>query len=384
MAFVETVKIDADKVRGKAANFEYATGCKLTMADDGVTSCAWENGNALVATDGGSVGYIGKHMHIHVKADNKHYSMWDDYDSMLGAGIDSRAAIIVVMSRSIVCSMEGIAFSVAETVELKDKAVTGKLTDEAKAMLDQAGAVVSTLLKQSITILALNGISMLSTGHHYDARDSMWKRFNAATKYATALEAIGITTDIGVFFHDMFHPVDIKWLGQKVSNDHSVFLGHIQGVALIRLGQLPAGCASVGILEAISDEVGALVPKAKGVAMAIKGMCGKIRVVIKKSPLEFCAHYQTANTAENLAKVAKIDVIVAFMLGVHVGAELKKSTATAAKSLDNLKKNHQIEYQKGVTFGEINKATEDEKVEMISGIGDIIERQIQDTLEGFQ
>jgi hypothetical protein len=319
------------------STIRFAQNVGLDLGADGKMTVQWDNGHAYDMVKGATVSYIPKHMYAHFvfSGENtiKEYSPGSDFDAMTAAGVTMQNAIAVVFVRLVMTSIKDIRFNAAEVEKVKEvKKELGTNADISKLIKDNQQAL-SNLTQQGLTILALNGIQMISSGHHYVDTSGMWSRFAAATSFDDTVAKLKLTNHEGLLFHDAGHFIDIDWLAAQVASENSVFVGHVNGVASTRLPAVPAGTTLVGVLLAMIDDCKIVNPKIASMFTPFAEIAHELQKMIRASPLDYCAQFQRTNTSSNLKKLDRLVKPACILFGYLNKAMTRKSTALKAKSL---------------------------------------------------
>lgn len=329
--------------------FSYADECNIIVDKDGKFFLEWNDGKALAATRGATIDYIASHFHIHLARDTFAYSAGDDYDAMIKGGVDGSLALIIVLMRQVVVGIDGIAVNGSETVyvdKIKDELA---LSAKVQANLKDYASAFSTMVQQSVSILALNGISLISRGHHYNEADQFWGRLDNATDMSTKMSDLKVADWAGAVYHDALHVFDYDKIASMVTFKTGGLETHVNGSVLKRLGTMPAGTTILGIIIQQIDTVNmynaALGAKFANTRDALVNLTNKIR----ERPLDYCVHFKRSGVNERLANVGAFEAIAVFLHGYIRTVEAKKSTLTSAKSVENLAKRMQDMYVLGVT-----------------------------------
>jgi hypothetical protein len=335
--------LDAAPRNANAALYQYAENCGLMLNKDDNTKLMlfWDNGKALKATKGASIDYIAPHLHIHLDRTNSTYSPGDDFSSMTAKGVDNKLALLIVLMRKVVCSMNRVEINQSEAIYV-DKINYEIPTNEGiNKAITEMSASINTIVQQSVSVLALNGISLISRGHHYNEADQFWTRLENATGLSEQFDALKIGNWRGLIYHDALHVFGYDYVASLVAKKKTGLELMVNGVVLKRLGTMPAGTTTLTIISAMvaavkmyNDELGNLFT---GMMAAINSLIADIR----EKPLDYCVHFQRTGVAERLEKVAGYELIAVFLYAYLKQVEPKKSTLTSAKSIENKAKQHQ-------------------------------------------
>lgn len=297
----------------------FTEGCYFEFAEDGTLHLVWNNGNALNAVTGASLDYIPSHYHWVAYRENAelHYDFAGQYTLLTENGVGATLAFIVCSMRQILASIRGIQFNLAEMDIRQARNAAGVFPPELIRSLQAHDNEFKSILNQTLSIVVCNGISSVSKGHHYIGNDSMWARLQGATKLNEPFEILNIADWEGAIFHDALHPIDVRWLAEKVcSNDlDDIFKGHINGVALKRLPAIPAGTMMLTVIMAMMRDLEAYSPEIAGKMSRFEEPIKNLMTEIRNAPLDYCTHFQTAQTAENLKKIDAFAPVAAFLYG---------------------------------------------------------------------
>lgn len=344
----------------KEALWSYTNKCGLVVDKDGNATLSWDNGYAFEATKGGAKDYIPNFMKVHVDADNIHYGFWDDYAAMVAGGVADKLAFIMCAMRQVIFSMGIVKLSLGEMVVVNPVAKAGKVSDGVKEMLANQGEHVNNVIQQSYSILALNGISMVSRGHHYSVDDNFWNRLTVSGKMDVAFTSLKVSKWEDRLFHDLMHPFDIEWLTETVSDYSSELIKKVNGAVSTRWASLPAGCTSVALTIALGDLIKFRNAALYAILAPAIRMAVDLKKVILERPLDWNINFQKDVTAKNMEKTKKFEPFVAFMAGYLKDLGETKLSAMQAKSLNNIRDRNAQYYVLGT------QATATFRVEAIS------------------
>lgn len=316
---------------------EFTAGVGYTVGADSKITMKWDNGKAYSAIRGATVSYIPKHYHAHFKrkegGEPGDYSPGADYVSLTVGGVNKNLAFAIVTIRAAGFSLPDIVFNAAEIV-LDDAAVLDIATDAELANHILAHqAALNNLIQQSLSIMALNGVSMVTSGHHYTAEAEVWNRFISATAFDTSVSQLRLAAYEGPIFHDTFHMVDIEWLAGMVCADSSALTGHINGVAAKRIPAQPAGTTIIAVLEAMLDDLKIVNAKLYAVFEPITVTIRQIQAKIRANPLDWCSQFNRKGTAKNMAEVEQFTGVAAMVYSYLNTVLTKKPTSLRSKAL---------------------------------------------------
>jgi hypothetical protein len=342
--------------------YKFADSCSITFNADRQVNVAWENGKALEAVTGAAIDYIPRHMKLTCNfVENKYeYNFQAQYELMVGGGVTPKLAFIICLMRKIVFGLENIKLNSAEVATVAGTKEDVVFAQDVVQMVDTFPEVLQAILNQSVTILALNAISILVQGHHYQESQSVWRNLNKATNLSDHFEKLGIADWEGPIFHDTFHPFDIHTLAKWACDEKSVFAGKVNGVATKRLPANPAGTIILSVCDAMLHDIAGLVPKVYKAVKSIRKKIKDLQDSIKKSPLDWCAHFTGKDTAVNLSKVTEFERMAAFLYGVLEAAtrEGKKPSALRSQAVKGCINRNFGVYQMGLNAGERLKREE--------------------------
>jgi hypothetical protein len=327
--------------------FTYTVGCSVNLLEGTTVSINWDNGAAIGATRGASMDYVPAHFFVHVTEDFRHYGLAEDYAALVIANVDTRLAWVICMIREVVFSMSKVEVNISECVIANDPYGTIDIDQKVITMMKEKGPALTSVIQQSLTILALNGASLVSRGHHYREDDRMWARFEAATSFEENMTTLGISNYSGAIFHDALHPFDYDWIATLASNPASELRTSVNGVALRRLGTLPAGTTVLGLIEPLINEVRIRSALLADVLEMTLPKVKEMIATVRRNPLKFCIHLPRHETATNLQAISTYEPIVAIMYGYLKALGVKGTTTLQAKSLQNIAQRNSAAYGLG-------------------------------------
>jgi hypothetical protein len=316
------------------ATLQYSEGCFVEIDDKDMAYITWDNGSAILATRGAAMDYIEAHMFLHYHSG--HYNFAADFAAMVAGKVDHRLAWIICLCRKVVFSLEEIEIASGEGVVAQLQNAPVNTGPAVTKMIKEHGAAINAIVQQSLTIFALNGESLISRGHHYDVADKFWERLVNSTKIDEHFATLGISNWEGPLFHDTMHPFDYDWMASQVADKESNLAQHINGVALKRLGVLPAGTTVLGLIAPLYNEISVQNSKL-GTLLAPLVKKSKAEIeIIKKTPLDYCVSFRRAGVQEKVAKMQKWENPVVFMAAYLKKIGDKRSTILQARSLANM------------------------------------------------
>jgi hypothetical protein len=364
------VEDETDKI------YEYTSGCYVTKKDERTVTVTWNNGKAYGATRGATIDYVPRHMFLHIANGDKSYNMASDYAAMVAGAVAPKLAWIICMVRRVAMSMTGVQVLGAETIYTGTSLDSFEVAADVMTMLTENAQVVNSIVQQTFSVLALNGQSLIQKGHHYTEEDAAYERLVTATGLDTKFTALRITNWTNALFHDALHPLDYDWVASLVVRSSSGLRERVHGVANTRMNVLPAGCTHLGLVRPLYEEIlgrnGAL---AAGIRAVVVQVDDYIEVV-KAQPLDYCAHFQRAGTAERLQELAKFEVVPAFQTGYLKKLGVKKLTVLAAKSLQGIAARHPAAYLLGEAAADKFPLAERSTEEIMQTLGAIFNIEI--------
>jgi len=340
----------------------FANGCEFTRGTDGKITITWNNGNALSAVKGAAIDYINPAYHMACTvANNVHtYAPGKDLARLIAAGVNTKLALLVVGFRKVASSLDRPQLNIAELVTVTATDPDGEIPQADWDVLTKNNQAYNAILDIAATVLGLNGISLMLKGHNYLDSDSMWARLESATDLDTNAAALGISDYAGLLLHDALHPFTADWKVALASKVDSPLVGHVNGVLIKRMPGVPAGTTIVFVTKAAIDQLSLIRSDArtalKGVSDSLDNLIDKIRA----EPLEWCAMFQRAKTAENLAHVAKIEGMAALVYGACTKLFDRKMSIMKSASFKNNAARHPGMVNVGADWAsEMNEVTLD-------------------------
>jgi hypothetical protein len=315
----------------------FVEGLGFDIGADKKVKLVWDNGKAFDTVKGASVGYIPPHMYAHFAKDKEgkpgHYNLASDYKSMRDGKVSMQVAMTTCVIRAAGFSVAGLVLNRAEIV-LEDAAKDETEADAQLAdWLVKNAQPLKNVIQQSLSIMALNGISMVVNGHHYVAEQSMWSRFISASDWDNIVANLGLVNWEGAVYHDAFHMVDVDWLATEVTSSKSRFIGHVNGVVSKRIPAQPSGTLMIAVLLAMLNDLSAASPKLHEVFSAVKEPAERIQAIIRSAPLDWCAQFPRVTTNANLARVDKFAPISVVLYSYLNTVLEKKPTSLRSKAL---------------------------------------------------
>jgi hypothetical protein len=315
----------------------FAQGCTFTADANGRIAVAWNNGNALKAVRGAAIDYINPIYHMACTlADNKHtYAPTKDLGRLIAGGVPSKLALLVVGFRKIASTIDGCTLNIAElhTVTAADQDGTINAADF--QTLTDNNQAFNAIIDVSATVLGLNGISLMLKGHNYLDADSMWIRLESAVDMEAHTAALGITDYSSALLHDALHPFDADWKVKLASDMGSPLIGHVNGVLVKRMPGVPAGTAIVFVTLAAIREIALMRPASRKALANLQSSLESLVEKIRAAPLQWCAMFQRANTADNLKVVGKLESAAALIYGACTVLFDRKMSIMKAASFKN-------------------------------------------------
>lgn len=336
--------------------YVFTDKCKFTIDENNVCTLDWDNGNALQAVTGATTGYIPKFMYLTCIRHNQElqYNFHAQYRAFVEGGLDPKLAFIICAMRKVVSGMKNITYNLAEISVVGDRQENAEFHKDVVDMLKSKGQVVTQVIKQTLSIIGLNGLNMVVNGHHYTPSSRMYARYLKAVPLTTMFDDLGIADWNGPLFHDAFHPIEIRYLARLVCTDDSWLVSHVHGVVSRRIPAFPAGTTSIGLMDALRKQLIAFVPEFEDVSVAIESLCARAIGLIRSAPLDYCATFQQANTIKNLETIRKCDPLVAFLSGAVKKAseilDMPNLSTLTAKSLGNVQNSNPEAYVAGVNY----------------------------------
>jgi hypothetical protein len=324
------------------AAIEFTDGCTFSRDADGHIGIVWDNGHAVTAVRGAAVDYVDPKFHMAVtRAGNAlTYAPLPDLKRLIDGGITPILAMVVVGMRKVCASFEGVTLNIAETTLVDDQAERGVLSEADWQRIAANVAAFRALLDLGPTVLGMNGLSLMLKGHNYIDTDSMWSRLEAALDVETLVAPLGIMDHSGTLYHDALHPFAAEWKVSLAADVQSPIVGHVNGVLLKRLPGVPAGTTIVFVTLAAIGEIKLIRPQTARAMRILEKALTRLRNEIRNAPLDWCAVFQRASTAENLSKVSALEPLCAFIYGACSALFDRKMSIMKSASFKNTSGRH--------------------------------------------
>jgi hypothetical protein len=352
---------------------QYAKGCQVILGTNNKVRLVWDNGAAVEATSGATADYIPPHMHIRMHG--VHYAFAEDYRDMVAGRLNAKLAWIICLIRQVVFSLQDVRLSITEVVQVSDASEEAVVSDEVIVMLREKGQVVNSIVNQAFSILALNGITLVSTGHHYSADDKVYTNFMNASKLVDSFESLKIQGWEGTLFHDVMHPFDYDWIAALSMSSDSNVRTKVHGVVAKRFGGMPSGCTVLSLTVALHNEVRVRSVELGALLMPVVTSAKEMIEVIRKKPLDYCASLTRAGTPERLLGVQKFEPAVAIMSSYLKALDVGKLTVLAAKSIKSIQTRNSTSTALGEQAAEVfqpDKVAKPQLIEMLKqALGDL-------------
>jgi hypothetical protein len=312
---------------------EFTDGCSFAADANGLISITWDNGNAIRAVKGAAVDYVDPKFHFACQLNGATYTYngAQDFARLTAGGVEAKLALIVVGIRKVAMSLPGCVLNNVECAIEPTTTAAGTISAQIMTTLVAQRRAFNAVIDLSLTILGLNGISLLTKGHHYVNTDSMWERLAAAVDLESMMTQLGVANYEGVIFHDALHPIDIAYKATLVTDAATPLIGKVNGVLMKRLPGMPAGTGTFFVTMAALEQVSVIRPQIQTLFQPALEAMRVVAKKIKSSPLEYCAVFQQAGTAVNLAEVSKYDPIGALVYGI--ASALMPKRASLLKSI---------------------------------------------------
>lgn len=343
-----------------AAALEFTQACTFTRDTDGSVQVAWHNGNAVLAVRGASIDYVAPlyHMCVTYNGNNPSYAPAQDLARLINNGVSAVMAMIIVGMRKVCLSFPGATLNLAETHTVAETDRAGVIPAADWQLLQQNFASYKLALDMAPTIMGMNGLSLMLKGHNYLDTDSMWTRLEAASALEENLAPLNLGDFTGTLYHDALHAIDAEWKVGLVANAGSALVGHVNGVLLKRMPGIPAGTTLVFVTIAALKELAlarsSIEAQIAPLVDGLEALAGRIRA----APLDWCTVFQRANTATNLAEVARIEPLAAFVYGMCSKIFEKKVSLLKSQAFRNNASRHVGMSKLGADFGTTLEAPE--------------------------
>jgi hypothetical protein len=324
------------------ATIEIAPSCSFTRNADGTFAIEWDNGHAIKSVRGAAIDYVDPMFHMAVtRAGNElTYAPLHDLKRLTDGGIAASLAMVVVGMRKVCSSFQGVVLNIAEVTIVAETDAKGTLTADQWEVITKQAIAFKGLLDLAPTILGLNGLSLMLKGHNYIESDSVWSRLEAATDLESLVSNLGITDYSGTLYHDALHPFDAEWKVQLAADVGSEIVGHVNGVLIKRMPGVPAGTTLVFVTLAAIEQIKVLRPATIKVFGKFESELQKLASRIRNDPLDWCVVFQRAATAGNLAEVARIEALCAFIYGMCQALFDRKMSIMKSASFKNNANRH--------------------------------------------
>jgi hypothetical protein len=352
--------------------------CRFTIDEQNKCTLEWDNGNALLAVTGATTGYIPKYMNLTCTRVNGvlSYNFAAQYRALVAGGVEAKLAFIIAAMRKVASGMRDIRYNLAEITIVDERQEEAELHQDVTAMLRDKGAVVTQVLRQTLSIIGMNGLNMVINGHHYTPSAKMYMRYLKAVPLMSAFDDLAIADWLGPVFHDSFHPIDIRYLANLVCSENSWLVSHVHGVVSRRIPAFPAGTTSIGLMDALRKQLVAFVPEFGDLNESVDNLAKKVTAMVRRSPLDFCATFQQVDTIKNLEMIRKFDPLVAFLAGSVRKAseilEMSNLSTLTAKSLGNVQNSNPEAYIAGANYAEALVKKEVDVGKLTAYIGNLV------------
>jgi len=151
---------------------------------------------------------------------------------------------------------------------------------------------------------------------------------------------LGITDYSGTIYHDALHPFDAEWKVQLAADVGSEIVGHVNGVLIKRMPGVPAGTTLVFVTMAAIEQIKVLRPATIKIFGTLESELQKLAGRIRQNPLDWCVVFQRAETASNLAEIAQIEALCAFIYGMCQALFDRKMSIMKSASFKNNANRH--------------------------------------------
>lgn len=337
----------------------FAEGCSFERAADGGIGIEWDNGHAVAAVRGAAVDYVDPKFHMAVtrSGNEMHYAPEQDLHRLITSGVGAVMALIVVGLRKVCISFPGATLNIAEVATVTEADTSGTIPAADWAKITGNIAAFRAILDLGPTVLGMNGLSLMLKGHNYIEADSMWARLESATDFETLVTPLGLMDYAGVLFHDALHPFDAEWKVALAADVASPLVGHVNGVLVKRLPGVPAGTTIISVTLAAVKEVALIRPVAAKALKRLDVELSKLQRRIRAAPLDWCAVFQRSVTADNLAEVAKLEPLCAFIFGACSALFDRKMSIMKSAAFKNNASRHTAMTSVGKEWAESLEAT---------------------------
>lgn len=334
--------------------FTLGPECSIAVNAARQLSVTWNNGHALNAVNGASVDYIPEFMRLAgvIQGGTFRYDMSRDMARMTVGQVSPMLALIIALIRKSVLSMDETVVNLVECHNVAAADAFGTIDEAMARILETHAPALQGIIKQSVSILGLNGLSMLSKGHNYIESDGMWSRLAAATKLDEHFEKLGVADWQGKVFHDALHPIDVDYKCSLVVAEDSPLIGHINGVVLKRLPGTPAGTALVSVARSAIIDIITLRPGCAAVLRPTLDVLNELYTRIMDEPLSWCVHFARAATARNLQTITRLEPNMAFIRGMAEELFARKSTILKSQAFRAVGSRYNALYAMGKSYAE--------------------------------
>jgi hypothetical protein len=337
------------------------------------------------AVRGAAIDYINPAYHMACTvANNAHtYAPSKDLARLITANVNPRLAMLVVGFRKIATSITGpnaeLNISELHTVVAADP--DGVIPQADWDVLIANQQAYNAILDIAATVLGLNGISLMLKGHNYLDTDSMWTRLESAVSLDENAAALGIADYAGLLLHDALHPFSPDWKVQLASRVDSPLVGHVNGVLIKRMPGIPAGTTIVFVTRAAIEQINLIKPSTQEVLKSLADGLDNVITTIRSEPLEWCAMFQRADTAENLAHISKLEGPCALIYGACTVLFDKKMSILKSASFKNNASRHPGLVAIGASWAE---SLEDDEMDsdMLKKLLQATEEYLDENFEG--
>lgn len=336
-----------------AASIAFTDTCTFTRAGNGSITVAWDNGSAIAAVRGAAIDYVDPRFHMAVTrtANTLTYAPAADLARLIAGGLNAKMALVIVGMRRICASFPGVELNIAEVQVVPATEAAGVVPEADWNALQTNLAAFRALLDIAPTVLGMNGLSLMLKGHNYIESDSMWARLESAAGLDGVTSSLALVDYAGTLFHDALHPFTAESKVSLASDVASPLIGHVNGVLVKRLPGVPAGTALVFVTRAALEEVVLMRPSAARAVRGLKRALERLGSRIRQSPLDWCTVFQRADTAANLAQVAKLEPLCAFVYGACTVLFEKKVSIMKSASFKNNAARHTAMTSVGKEWG---------------------------------
>jgi hypothetical protein len=317
----------------------------------------WDDGEALETTKGASIDYIPKHMYMHINADSGVYAPHRDIEAMMNAGLPASLALTVVSMRQNMISLfrsrisEKPKVNASECVFVDRDRAGAPLTDAQSGEIERNSTAISNVVQMTFTIAAMNGIGLITQGHHYVDTQSSWASLDRATGILANIEQIsgryGADAAERVIYHDALHPFSYDWIASLAANPASPILANVHGTASIRIPTIPAGVTVVPLLIALVEFCKSINAEfAAGLAPLVV-VLKQFQANVQNRPLDYCVHFKRDALNQAKDQIDTFKRIAATLAGFVRQAVGDKSTIMKSRALRTIESQYAPEAQMG-------------------------------------